>query len=111
MQVQIGLCGQEVVNAISSVELGFSSDAIVSSPVNQEQPRDESPPLREDDKYGRYVFAVGDNLTSRCNYLPLMPLVAHTNEFPWLVLMDCFTCLQIRSMQKWEKVSLDGHVL
>ncbi|KAG0547035.1 hypothetical protein BDA96_01G044500 [Sorghum bicolor] len=67
-QVQIGLCGQEVVNAISAVELGFSSEAIVSSPVNQEQPRDESTPLREDDKYGRYVFAVGDNLTSRCTF-------------------------------------------
>jgi len=75
LQVQIGLCGQEVVNAISAVELGFSSEAIVSSPVNQEQPRDESTPLREDDKYGRYVFAVGDNLTSRCNYL------LHTTPF------------------------------
>jgi hypothetical protein len=40
----------------------------------------------------------------------LSHLVAHTNVFPWLVLIDSFPCLQIRSMQKWEKVSLDGHV-
>ncbi|CAD6243811.1 unnamed protein product [Miscanthus lutarioriparius] len=61
---QLGLCGQEVVNAISAVALGLSSGC-VSSQVNQEQPRDGCPPLREDDKDGHYVFAVGDNLTSR----------------------------------------------
>lgn len=27
-----------------------------------------SPPWREDDKDGHYMFAVGENLTSRCNY-------------------------------------------
>ena len=68
MQVQIGLCGQEVVNAISAVALGLSS-GVVSSQLNQGQPRDGSPPHREDDKDGHYVFAVGDNLTPRCNYL------------------------------------------
>lgn len=36
--------------------------------------RHDSPPWREDDKDGHYVFAVGDNLTSRCNYL-FPPLV------------------------------------
>lgn len=97
------------MNAISSVALGLSSGC-VSSQAKQEQPRDGSPPLREDDKDGHYVFAVGDNLTSRCKYLPLLSLVAHANVFPWLVLMDSFPCLQIRSMQKWEKVSLGGHV-
>ncbi|XP_066331931.1 serine/threonine-protein kinase AFC2-like [Miscanthus floridulus] len=61
---QLGLCGQEVVSAISAVALGLSSGC-VSSQVNQEQPRDGCPPLREDDKDGHYVFAVGDNLTSR----------------------------------------------
>ncbi|CAN6238528.1 unnamed protein product [Urochloa humidicola] len=64
-QVQIGFCGQEVVNAISAVALGLSSGGIVSSQLNQVQPRDGSPPLREDDKDGHYVFAVGDNLTPR----------------------------------------------
>jgi len=27
-----------------------------------------SPPWRGDDKDGHYVFALGENLTSRCNY-------------------------------------------
>jgi dual-specificity kinase len=27
-----------------------------------------SPPWRDDDKDGHYIFAIGDNLTSRCNY-------------------------------------------
>jgi dual-specificity kinase len=27
-----------------------------------------SPPWRDDDKDGHYIFALGDNLTSRCNY-------------------------------------------
>lgn len=27
-----------------------------------------SPPWRDDDKDGHYVFALGENLTSRCNY-------------------------------------------
>ncbi|RLM77977.1 serine/threonine-protein kinase AFC2 [Panicum miliaceum] len=64
-QIQLGLCGQEVVNAISAVALGLSSGGIVSSQLNQGQTRDGSPPLREDDKDGHYVFAVGDNLTPR----------------------------------------------
>ncbi|AQK72303.1 Serine/threonine-protein kinase AFC2 [Zea mays] len=61
---QLELCGQEVVNAISAAALGLSSGC-VSSQVKQEQPHDGSPPLREDDRDGHYVFAVGDNLTSR----------------------------------------------
>ena len=27
-----------------------------------------SPPWRDDDRDGHYMFALGDNLTSRCNY-------------------------------------------
>lgn len=30
--------------------------------------RNGSPPWREDDKDGHYIFVVGENLTSRCNY-------------------------------------------
>lgn len=30
--------------------------------------RNGSPPWREDDKEGHYMFEIGDNLTSRCNY-------------------------------------------
>jgi hypothetical protein len=109
LHVQFALCGQEVVNAFSAAVLGLSSGC-VSSQVNQEHPHDGSPPLREDDKNGHYVFAVGDNLTSRYNFLPSASLVANTNLFPWLVLIDSFLCLQIRLMQKWEKVSLDDHI-
>lgn len=57
------------MNAISAAVLGLTSGC-VSTQVNQDHPRDGSPPMREDDKDGHYVFAVGDNLTSRCNYLP-----------------------------------------
>lgn len=31
--------------------------------------RNGSPPWREDDKDGHYMFEIGDNITSRCNYL------------------------------------------
>lgn len=41
-----------------------------------------SPPLREDDKDGRYVFAVGENLTSRCNY-------TFKNLLPTVFLFTC----------------------
>lgn len=30
-----------------------------------------SPPWREDDKDGHYMFELGENLTSRCNHLLL----------------------------------------
>jgi dual-specificity kinase len=66
--MQMGLCSQEVANAIGAVALGLSS-GIVSSQGKQEPPCLGSPPLREDDKDGHYVFAVGDNLTPRCNHL------------------------------------------
>ncbi|KAE8782255.1 Serine/threonine-protein kinase AFC2 [Hordeum vulgare] len=59
------LCGEEVANAISAMTMGLSSGGIVSSQEAQELFRFATPPLREDDKDGHYVFAVGDNLTSR----------------------------------------------
>lgn len=64
----MGFCGQEVADAITAVALGLTS-GVVSSQENQEIPRLGSPPLREDDRDGHYVFAVGDNLTPRCNHL------------------------------------------
>jgi hypothetical protein len=67
--VQIKFCGQEVSNVLTAVTLGLSSGGIVSSQEAQELLRLATPPLREDDKDGHYVFAVGDNLTPRCNYL------------------------------------------
>lgn len=30
--------------------------------------RNDSPPWREDDKDGHFMFALGENITSRCNY-------------------------------------------
>lgn len=63
------LCGEEVANVISAMTMGLSSGGIVSSQEAQGLFRFATPPLREDDKDGHYVFAVGDNLTSRCNYL------------------------------------------
>ena len=67
--MQIKFCGQDVANAITAVTLGLSTGGIVSSQEAQEVLRFATPPIREDDKDGHYVFLVGDNLTSRCNYL------------------------------------------
>lgn len=64
----MGLSGQQVANVIAAVTLGLSLDPTLSSQYVQVMPRYASPPIREDDKDGHYVFAVGDNLTSRCNY-------------------------------------------
>lgn len=46
-----------------------------------------SPPLREDDKDGRYVFAVGENLTSRCNYT--FKFVTHSFFIYLSVILAC----------------------
>jgi dual-specificity kinase len=70
--VQMTFCGQEVSNVITAVTLGLSSGGIVSSQEAQEIFRFGTPPIREDDKDGHYVFAVGDNLTPRCNYLTII---------------------------------------
>lgn len=55
-------CGQEFANG------GVSNYAYPSTSFNG-VPRNGSPPWRADDKDGHYMFSVGDNLTSRCNYL------------------------------------------
>uniref|UniRef100_A0ACD5ZW65 Uncharacterized protein n=1 Tax=Avena sativa TaxID=4498 RepID=A0ACD5ZW65_AVESA len=62
---QMKFSGQEVSDVITAVTLGLSSGGIVSSHEAQELLRFATPPLREDDKDGHYVFAVGDNLTPR----------------------------------------------
>ncbi|KAI3970395.1 hypothetical protein MKX01_024042 [Papaver californicum] len=63
---EIGIiCTQEVGNVTSFV----SSDHTTSSSLfGKGVVRNGSPPWRDDDKDGHYVFAIGDNLTSRCNY-------------------------------------------
>ena len=68
VQAQVGLFyGQDVGNLN-----GFTSKAPTdntSSLFVKGVARNGSPPWRPDDKDGHFMFAVGDNLTSRCNYL------------------------------------------
>ncbi|KAL4584871.1 hypothetical protein LXL04_009481 [Taraxacum kok-saghyz] len=64
-KAQLGLfCGQEIGNVASFASPRAPSDHI-SSPLVKRVARNASPPWRQDDKDGHYVFAIGDNLTSR----------------------------------------------
>ncbi|KAK1377266.1 Serine/threonine-protein kinase AFC2 [Heracleum sosnowskyi] len=56
-------CAQEVAN-FTNISSGATTKNANSLSL-KEVPRSDSPPWREDDKDGHYVFAVGDNLTSR----------------------------------------------
>ncbi|KAF9598876.1 hypothetical protein IFM89_032730 [Coptis chinensis] len=58
-------CGQEYINGVASNH-GFSSM------YYKVQPRNLSPPWRNDDKEGHYVFAIGDNLTHRYRIMSKM---------------------------------------
>ncbi|KAJ0989459.1 hypothetical protein J5N97_007815 [Dioscorea zingiberensis] len=58
-------CGQEVGDVTSLVSSGAPSDHTCSSLYAKEVARNASPPWREDDKDGHYMFALGENLTSR----------------------------------------------
>ncbi|CAL5080141.1 unnamed protein product [Urochloa decumbens] len=65
-QAQIGtFCGQEVGDVASLLLSANPSDHTCSSLLPKGVARNASPPWREDDKDGHYVFAVGENLTSR----------------------------------------------
>ncbi|CAI8609833.1 unnamed protein product [Vicia faba] len=65
-KAQVGLFfGQDVGNISSSALSGVSSEHITSSLLVKGVARNGSPPLRDDDKDGHYMFAVGENLTSR----------------------------------------------
>ncbi|KAL9266269.1 Serine/threonine-protein kinase AFC2-like protein [Drosera capensis] len=59
------LFGQQVMNAPISAPQGALSDHPTSSQVMKEVVRNGSPPKRNDDKDGHYVFEIGENLTSR----------------------------------------------
>ncbi|KAJ6869092.1 hypothetical protein NC651_033994 [Populus alba x Populus x berolinensis] len=64
-QAQVGnFCGQEVGNVASYASSGAISDH-TSSLFVKGVAQNGSPPWREDDKDGHYMFALGDNLTSR----------------------------------------------
>lgn len=52
-------CNQELANRVVP-------NHVYSSVIYREMPRHGSPPYRPDDKDGHYVFAIGENLTSRC---------------------------------------------
>ncbi|WVZ63120.1 hypothetical protein U9M48_012780 [Paspalum notatum var. saurae] len=65
-EAQIGtFCGQEVGDVASLLLSANPSDHTCSSLLPKGDARNASPPWREDDKDGHYVFAVGENLTSR----------------------------------------------
>ncbi|KAK3132646.1 hypothetical protein QOZ80_6AG0525620 [Eleusine coracana subsp. coracana] len=59
------LCGQEVGDVASLLLPAHPSDRTCPSLLPKGVARNASPPWREDDKDGHYVFAVGENLTSR----------------------------------------------
>uniref|UniRef100_A0A1D1YD73 dual-specificity kinase n=1 Tax=Anthurium amnicola TaxID=1678845 RepID=A0A1D1YD73_9ARAE len=58
-------CGQEVGDVTSFASSRAPSDHTCSSLFVKGVARNGSPPWREDDKDGHYMFALGDNLTSR----------------------------------------------
>ncbi|GAY47275.1 hypothetical protein WN943_013470 [Citrus x changshan-huyou] len=66
-KAQVGLfCGQEVGNVTSFAPPRAPSDHVTSSSLFVKGvARNGSPPWREDDKDGHYMFALGENLTSR----------------------------------------------
>lgn len=58
-------CGQEIGNMSS-----FGAPSEISSSTSlsvKTVARNDSPPWREDDKDGHYMFELGDDLTPRCN--------------------------------------------
>lgn len=63
-----GCCGQDLGNATSYGPPRVLPDhtSLFFKGLDQKG----SPPWRDDDKDGHYMFAVGDNLTPRCNYTP-----------------------------------------
>ncbi|KAL5205352.1 hypothetical protein ABZP36_033561 [Zizania latifolia] len=65
-KAQIGtFCGQEVGDVTSLVLSAHPTDHTCSSLLSKGVACNASPPWREDDKDGHYVFAIGENLTSR----------------------------------------------
>ena len=68
-------CGQEVGNVTSFASSTARAPSDCASTITTSSSvvlkggvaRNGSPPWREDDKDGHYMFELGDNLTSRCN--------------------------------------------
>lgn len=72
-------CGQEIGNLTSFAPSRGSSDLTTSSSLFEKGvARNGSPPRRDDDKDGHYMFELGENLTSRCNFtLPSLKTYVH----------------------------------
>ena len=70
-----------------------SENTTASSLFVKELARNGSPPLREDDKDGHYMFELGENLTSRCNYT-----LTIINSFSLLVVDGCVQVHLTRSV-------------
>ena len=69
VQAQVGLfCGQDVGTISSYAPSSGPSEHGTSSLFVKAVAQNGSPSWRDDDKDGHYVFALGENLTSRCNY-------------------------------------------
>lgn len=66
-------CGQEIGNLSSFAPSGVPSDNSSSSFCVKGVARNGSPPWREDDKDGHYMFELGDDLTPRCNHTFPLP--------------------------------------
>ncbi|XP_050936098.1 serine/threonine-protein kinase AFC2 isoform X2 [Cucumis melo] len=65
-KAQVGICcGQEIANIPSFASTRAPSDHSSNPLFVKGVARNGSPPWREDDKDGHYMFALGDNLTSR----------------------------------------------
>ena len=54
--------------------------------------RHASPPRREDDREGHYVFSFGENLTPRCKFLLILHVDSHglirINEFEQAMMLN-----------------------
>ena len=69
-------CAQEVGNVTSFASSTARAPSDYASTITTSSSvvlkggvaRNGSPPWREDDKDGHYMFELGDNLTSRCNF-------------------------------------------
>ena len=70
VQAQIGIfCGQDIGNVTSYAPTAAPSEHVASSSLYVKGvARNGSPPWRDDNKDGHYVFELGENITSRCNY-------------------------------------------
>ncbi|KAM2557893.1 hypothetical protein TB2_014963 [Malus domestica] len=65
-KAQVGMfCGQELGNVTSYASLMAPSETSTISLFDKEVTRNGSPPWREDDKDGHYMFSLGENLTTR----------------------------------------------